>query len=97
MFGALNHKCRDCFWYFALIYRVVSVDRAISLRDTAKFIIVTLRLFDKFIISLLFHRGEAMGGDAGDVVFVITSNSRWSGAVLPGCSGVALGKRRSAA
>lgn len=41
----------------APLQRVVLVDRAISLRDTTKFITVTLRLFHKFIISLLFHRG----------------------------------------
>lgn len=47
---------------FALVCRVLLVDRAISLRDTTEFIIVTLRLFHKFIISLLFHEGGGVRG-----------------------------------
>lgn len=62
MFCALNHKYHDYFAHLCSSI-VLLVDRAISLRDTAKFIIVTLRLFHKFIISLLFHTGwQWVGG-----------------------------------
>lgn len=70
MFCALNHKHRDCFAHLCLSAESFFVDRAISLRDTTEFITVTLRLFHKFIISLLFH---SRGGSSGD--FAITLDS----------------------
>lgn len=59
VFCALNHKYHDCFAYLRSSTESCSC-WAISLRDTTKFIIVTLRLFHKFIISLLFPQREAV-------------------------------------
>lgn len=75
----------------ARLQRVVLVDRAISLRDTTKFIIVTLRLFHKFIISLLFHRGWQWGGGSwrhrvcDNIKFPEENKTQWCAVRLLGC------------